>query len=83
MAEKKSKGGKNKEVGKPGFMGTREESFGGSSGEVAIGGGTMHMFGHRHQDSGIWPASPVSCDTKTGYPQGWDGKNQSPTSKKN
>jgi len=81
MAEKKS--GKNKEVAKHPWMGSREESFGGSPGEVSIGGGTMHMFGHRHQDSGVWPASPVSADSKTGYPQGWDGKSQSPTSKKN
>ena len=82
MAEKKSSG-KNKEVGKHPWMGSREESFGGHPGEVSIGGGTMHMFGHRHQDSGVWPTSPVSTDSKTGYPQGWDGKSQSPSSKKN
>jgi hypothetical protein len=82
MAEKKM-GGKNKEVGKRPGMGSTEESFGGAPGDVAIGGGTMHMFGHRHQNSGVWPASPVSVDQKSGYPQGWDGRSQSPSSKKN
>lgn len=78
-----SKNGKNKEVAKHPSMGSREESFGGAPGEVAIGGGTMTMFGHRHRNGGVWPASPISVDAKTGYPQGWDGKSQSPTSKKN
>jgi hypothetical protein len=79
----KMKDKKNKEVAKHPFMGSREESFGGSPGEVAIGGGNMHMFGHRHQNAGVWPANPVSADSKTGYPQGWEGKNTSPTGSKN
>lgn len=76
MAEKKS--GKNKEVAKHPPMGSREESFGGSPGTVEVGGGKMHMFGHRHQDSGVWPGNPVSVDQKTGYPQGWDNKTHGP-----
>lgn len=83
MAEKKSMGGKNKEVAKHPFMGSREESFGGSPGEVAVGGGTMHLFGYRHQDSGVWPAEPVSVDQKSGYPQGWENKSRSPRGSKN
>lgn len=85
MAEKKSaaRTGKNKEVAKNPPMGSREESFGADPGDVAIGGGNMALFGHRHQNSGVWPAAPVSVDQKTGYPQGWDGRSQSPSSKKN
>jgi hypothetical protein len=82
MAERKSSG-KNKEVAKHPPMGSREESFGGAPGEVAIGGGTMHMFGHRKKDSGVWPSSPVSVDQKSGYPQGWDGRTAGPRSGKN
>jgi hypothetical protein len=76
MAEKSR--GKNKEVAKHPPMGTREESFGGNPGEVAIGGGTMHLFGHRHRNSGVWPTNPISVDQKSGYPQGWDGKSMAP-----
>jgi hypothetical protein len=81
MAKKES--GKNKEVAKHPAIGSREESFGGSPGEVEIGGGTMHMFGHRHRNGGVWPGSPVSVDQKTGYPQGWDGRSKGPTASKN
>ena len=77
------KSGKNKEVAKHPSMGSREESFGGSPGEVAIGGGTMHMFGHRKKESGVWPTNPVSVDSKSGYPQGWDGRSMGPKAGKN
>lgn len=79
----KKSNGKNKEVGKRPGMGHTEESFGGDPGSVAIGGGEMKMFGHRHQDSGIWPGSPVSVDQKTGYPQGWDKRSEGPRGGKN
>jgi hypothetical protein len=81
MAESK-RSGKNKEVAKRPFMGTREESFGADPGEVAIGGGTMELFGHRYRNDGVWPTNAISVDQKTGYPQGWDGRTRAPGSKK-
>ncbi|HXN71537.1 MAG TPA: hypothetical protein VN861_03175 [Candidatus Acidoferrales bacterium] len=81
---KESKGkGKNMEVGKRPGPGSTHESFGGNPGDVGIGGGTMHMFGHRKMESGVWPGNPVSVDQKTGYPQGWDGKSMGPKAGKN
>lgn len=64
---------KNKEVAKHPPMGSREESFGGAPGTVAVGGGTMHIFGHKINE-GVWPPAPTSVDQKTGYPKGFDGR---------
>lgn len=75
MAKEKSSG-KNKEVAKHPHLGSREESFGGAPGNISVGGGTMHMFGHKKHD-GVWPADPVSVDQKTGFPRGFDGSNKS------
>lgn len=68
--------GKNKEVAKRPAMGSREESFGGAAGSVAVAGGTMRKFGHTRRDS-VWPDSPVSVDQKTGYPKGAQEKTKS------
>jgi hypothetical protein len=73
--EKKS--GKNKEVGKRPSMGTREDSFGGAPGTVEVAGGTMHTFGHKITD-GVWPASPTSTDSKTGYPKDYQKSTKAP-----
>lgn len=64
---------KNKEVATGGNKKSREESFGGSPGNVAVAGGTMHKFGHTIHD-GVWPTSPVSVDQKTGYPKGYQNE---------
>ena len=64
---------KNKEVATGGMKKSREESFGGAPGSIAVAGGTMHLFGHKTGE-GVWPSTPTSVDSKTGYPKGFDGK---------
>ena len=55
---------------------SREESFGKSPGDIAVSGGTMHLFGFKTGE-GVWPGMPVSVDQKTGYPKNFDGKTKS------
>lgn len=71
MATKHKGGGK--EVGKRPGMGSTEESFGSAPPDIAVGGGTMHTFGHKI-NPGVWPSKTVSVDQKTGYPKGFDSK---------
>ena len=70
--------GKNKEVGKAPALKSTEESFGSSAGTVAVGGGTMVLFGHRIQDGGVWPTNTVSVNVKTGYPKDFDKATKGP-----
>jgi len=72
-----TKSGKNKEVAKHPRMGSREESFGGAPGTIAVEGGTMHMFGHK-TGTGVWPTNVVSTDVKTGFPKGYDKGTKGP-----
>lgn len=71
--------GSNKEVAKgPGRgRGSTEESFGGAPPKIAVGGGTMHTFGHKPH-AGVWPTNVVSPDVKTGFPKGYDTTKKSP-----
>lgn len=71
---------KQKEVAKHNPEGSREESFGSRPGSVAVGGGTMHTFGHK-PNSGVWPTNIVSTDVKTGFPKGFDQPKKSPVAK--
>jgi hypothetical protein len=64
---------KNKEVATGGMKKSREESFGGAPGSVAVAGGKYHKFGHTVHDS-VWPPAPVSVDSKTGYPKGFQNE---------
>jgi len=74
----RSSGG-NKEVAKgPGKgKGSTEETFGGAPPAIAVGGGTMHTFGHKPHP-GVWPTNIVSPDSKTGYPKGYDQRTKGP-----
>ena len=60
---------KHEHAGKPDS--TREKSFGGAPGVVNVTGGRMHTFGHKIND-GVWPPSPTSVDSKTGYPENFE-----------
>jgi hypothetical protein len=67
---------KNKEVATGGKKKSREESFGGAPGHIAVAGGDMAMFGHKIH-GGVWPDAPTSVDSKTGYPKGFQNSTKS------
>jgi len=69
---------KNKEVAKHPALKSTEESFGSSPGSIAVGGGTMHLFGHRTGNGGVWPTNVVSCDVKIGFPKDFDKPTKGP-----
>jgi len=66
----KGKGSKEVATSRPSAS-VVEQSFGGAPPSIAVGGGTMQMFGHKIH-SGVWPTNTVSPDHKTGYPKGFD-----------
>jgi hypothetical protein len=68
---------KNKEVAKHPALKSTEESFGSAPGSIAVGGGTMHMFGHKITP-GVWPTNIVSCDQKTSFPKDFDKSKKGP-----
>ena len=68
---------KDKEVGKPGSMGTREDSFGSAPGKISVAGGEMCMFGYKINE-GVWPPAPTSTDSKTGYPKDYQKSTKAP-----